>query len=160
MLSYRIRAATIGDAGFLADVVFEATQAQGRVPENFDEQRWREGFSASAMKQIRGELPESTTSVIEVNGERVGRLRITRTADRIELSGIQLLPRMQRHGIGTAIIENLQAQAAEAGIPLDLSVEKDNPGAHRLYERLRFVQVGETDEEYKLRWESGSVAGK
>jgi hypothetical protein len=31
-------------------------------------------------------------------------------------------------------------------------VEKDNPDARRLYDRLGFVQVGETDREFKLRW--------
>jgi ribosomal protein S18 acetylase RimI-like enzyme len=80
-------------------------------------------------------------------------VRITRTAGCIELCGIQLLPGFQRHGIGTAVIEGLKAQAAAAGIPLDLGVEKDNPDARRLYERLGFVRVGETDQEFRLRWE-------
>jgi len=104
------------------------------------------------MEQIRGEIPDSTTSVVEVDDKPVGRLRIARTVECIELCGIRLLPDIQRRGIGTAIIENLKAQAAEAGIPLDLSVEKDNPDARRLYERLGFVQVGETEVEFKLRW--------
>lgn len=103
-------------------------------------------------EQVRGEIPDSTTSVVEIDNERVGRLRIARTADHIELCGIQLLPDIQRHGIGTAIIEDLKAQAAAAGIPLDLGVEKDNPLAGKLYERLGFVQVGETEEEFRLRW--------
>jgi ribosomal protein S18 acetylase RimI-like enzyme len=79
-------------------------------------------------------------------------LRISRTADCIELSGIQLLPGVQRRGIGTAVIEDLKAQATAAGIPLDLDVEKDNPDARKLYERLGFVQVSETETECKLRW--------
>ena len=90
--------------------------------------------------------------MVEVDNERVGRLRIVRTAECIELSGIQLLPGIQRHGIGTAIIEDLKAQAAAAGIPLDLGVEKDNPDARKLYERLGFAQVDETEQEYRLRW--------
>ena len=81
-----------------------------------------------------------------------GRLRVACTDDYIELCGIQLLPAIQRHGIGTAIIEDLKAQAAAARIPLDLGVEKDNPDARKLYERLGFVQVGETEQECKLRW--------
>jgi hypothetical protein len=55
------------------------------------------------MEQIRGEIPDSTTSVVEIDNERVGRLRITRTAHYIELCGIQLLPGVQSHGTGTAI---------------------------------------------------------
>jgi ribosomal protein S18 acetylase RimI-like enzyme len=152
VLSYHIRPATAEDVGFLADVVIEATRAQGRVPNDFDERQWRKGFCEWTMEQVQGKIPASTTSVIEVANERAGRLRITCAADHIELSGIQLLPGIQRHGIGTAIIEDLKAQAATAGLPLDLGVEKDNPDARKLYERLGFFQVGETEDEYKLQW--------
>lgn len=152
MLSYRIRPATADDVGFLVVVVIEATRAQGRIPNDFDEGQWRKDFADWTMEQVRGESPDSATSVIEVENQSVGRLRITRTADYIELSGIQLLPDIQRHGIGSAIIEDLKAQAAAAGISLDLGVEKDNPEARKLYERLGFVQIGETEEEFKLRW--------
>jgi hypothetical protein len=106
VLTYRLRPATDEDVGFLADVVIEATQAQGRLPNDFDERNWRNGFAEWTMEQVRGEIPDSTTSVVEVDNERVGRLRIVRTAECIELSGIQLLPGIQRHGIGTAIIKD------------------------------------------------------
>jgi hypothetical protein len=46
-----------------------------------------------------------------------------------------------------------KARAAALGIPVDLDVEKDNPGARRLYDRPGFVQVGETEQEDRLRWE-------
>jgi GNAT superfamily N-acetyltransferase len=129
VLSYRVRPATTEDSGFLADVVIEATRAQGRLAAGFDEQRWRTDFSARTMDQVRDQSPDETASVVEVNNERIGRVRISRTAECIELCGIQLRPGFQRHGIGTAIIEDLKARAAaaSAGIPLDLDVEKDNP---------------------------------
>jgi ribosomal protein S18 acetylase RimI-like enzyme len=149
---YRIRPATLEDTGFLADVVLMATRAQGRLPEAFDEPAWRRAFTALTRKQICGEVADSTTSVIESGSGPIGRLRITRSTDRIELSGIQLLPHAQGRGIGTAIIEDLKAQAQAAGIPLDIGVEKDNPRARRLYERLGCVQVGEDEQEHKLRW--------
>jgi GNAT superfamily N-acetyltransferase len=149
---YRIRAAGPDDLGFLADVVIEATRAQGRLPSDFNEREWRKRFGEWTAEQIRGELPDNTTSVVEVGNERIGRLRIIRAEEYVELCGIQLLPRMQRRGLGTAIIEDLKAQAAAAGVPLDLAVEKYNPDARRLYERLGFEQIGETDQECKLRW--------
>jgi ribosomal protein S18 acetylase RimI-like enzyme len=150
---YRVRPAAADDVGFLADVVFEATRAQGRLPHGFDERQWREGFTHWTLEQVRNQGPDSSTSVVEVGDERAGRLRITRTAGGIELNGVQLLPRFQRRGIGTAIIEDLKAQAAAAGVPLSLGVEKDNPGARTLYERLGFRPAGEAGEEYKLRWD-------
>jgi ribosomal protein S18 acetylase RimI-like enzyme len=150
--AYRIRPARLDDAGFLADVVLTATRAQGRLPDDLDEAQWRAGFAEWTIGQIGGDLPGSTISVIESDGERAGRLRVARDHGRIELCGIQLLPGVQGRGIGTAIIEQLKAEAAAAGVPLDLGVEKDNPGARRLYDRLGFVQVGEDDDEDKLRW--------
>jgi ribosomal protein S18 acetylase RimI-like enzyme len=150
--AYRIRPATLEDTDFLADVVVTATRAQGRLHGDFDEPAWRRAFTTWTGKQIRGEVPDSTTSVIESGGRRVGRLRVTRRTDRIELSGIQLLPQVQGHGIGTEIIEDLKAEAKAAGIPLDIGVEKDNPRARRLYERLGCVQVAEDEQEHKLRW--------
>jgi GNAT superfamily N-acetyltransferase len=140
------------DVEFLTDVVIEATRAQGRLPADFDEEQWRTGYAKWTSEHVRGETPDSMTSVIELDDERVGRLRVTRTADYIELSGIQLLPRAQGHGIGTAIIEDLKAEATSAQVPLNIGVEKDNADAHRLYERLGLVQVDETEQEYKLQW--------
>jgi len=150
--SYRIRPATAGDVGFLTDVVFTATQAQCRFPDGLDEQEWRAAFAQWTREQLGGEDPDSTTSVIEVGDEPAGRLRIVATAGYLELAGIQLLPGFQGHGIGTAVIEDLKTQAAALGLPVDLDVEKDNPGAHRLYIQLGFTQVGETEQDYKLRW--------
>jgi GNAT superfamily N-acetyltransferase len=153
VLSYHIRSATADDVGFLTDVVIETTRAQGRLPDDFDEQEWRRRFGEWTAEQLRGEISESTTSVVEVDNEQAGRLRVARTSDHIELCGIQLRPAIQRHGIGTAIIEGLKAQAGAVGIPVTLSVERDNPDARKLYERLGFVQIGEDEQEYKLRWD-------
>jgi ribosomal protein S18 acetylase RimI-like enzyme len=143
---YRIRPATVDDVGFLTDVPIAATCAQGRLPADFDEVEWRAGYAEWTIETL------AHTSVIELYGERVGRLRISRTPESIELSGIQLLPEVQNRGIGTAIITDLQAEAATLAVPLDLGVEKDNTNARRLYDRLGFRMVGESGDEDKLRW--------
>ncbi|MCA1842642.1 MAG: GNAT family N-acetyltransferase [Actinobacteria bacterium] len=150
--SYVIRPATPDDVGFLADVVVAATAAQGRVREDFDERAWRKGFESWTRAQVNGEVEGNTTSVIEVGGRLAGRLRVVRRSGGIELAGIQLSPDVQRRGIGTSIIESLQAEARAAEVPLELGVEKDNPHAHRLYTRLGFRPVGETEDEHRLRW--------
>jgi RimJ/RimL family protein N-acetyltransferase len=150
--SYRLRQAVLEDVDFLADVVIAATRAQGRQPDDFAEPEWRKNFAQWTAEQISNEDPHNTTSVIELDGEPVGRLRITRSDERIELSGIQLLPRVQGRGIGTAIINNLKTEAAAAGISVDIGVEKDNPSARRLYERLGCTKIGETEQEHRLQW--------
>src|SRR2546422_885653 len=110
--NYWIRPAKLSDAGFLADVVVDATRAQGRWPADFDEAEFRRRYVSWTEMHVRGEDPRSTTSVIELAGEAVGRLRMVRNGQRIELAGIQLRPRVQGRGIGTAIIDELKSEAA------------------------------------------------
>ncbi|GAA1684446.1 hypothetical protein GCM10009745_31060 [Kribbella yunnanensis] len=147
---HTLRPATLDDVDFLLDVSIEASRDQGRLPAAADEPGWREGYLDLARRQISD--GPSTTSVIELDGRPVGRLRVTREAARIELNGIQLDPSVQGRGIGTAIIRQLQQEAADRGVPLDLGVERDNPNARRLYDRLGFLQYAEDDREDKLRW--------
>ena len=149
---FTVRPAVMSDVEFLTDVAIEATRKQGRLHPEFDKRKFRAGFGEWTEEQIRGDVPHSATSVIEVSGEPAGRLRVIRDVDRIELAGLQLLPHLQGRGIGTRIVEDLKAEAAAGGLSLDIGVEKDNPRARRLYERLGCVQVGEDDEEYFLQW--------
>ena len=147
-----MRPATLSDVGFLVDVVVVATAAQGRWPVNFDEDEFRRSYTSWTEAHIRGVDPNSTTSVIELGGEAVGRLRVVREAQRLELSGIQLYPRVQGRGIGTALVEALKSEAATSGLPLELSVEHDNPRARALYERLGFEKIGQDAKEARFRW--------
>jgi ribosomal protein S18 acetylase RimI-like enzyme len=101
---------------------------------------------------VQGADRSSLTSVIESGGEPIGRLRVERDANRIELNGIQLRPTVQGRGIGTAINAELQREAANANVPLFLNVDHNNPRARALYERLGFVYVGEDGKEARLRW--------
>ncbi len=140
-----VRPATEHDVLFLTDVVVVATRAQGRLPDDFDEPEFRAGFAEWTREQVRGEVEGSETSVIEIEGERAGRLRVVRAPDHHELAGIQLLPAHQGHGIGTHLVEQFLVEARGAGLPARISVEKDNPRARALYERLGFARVDETE---------------
>jgi GNAT superfamily N-acetyltransferase len=148
---YRLRLATVDDVSFLADVVVEATRDQGRLSAGFDERDFRAGFSEWTAQQVADTDGESLTSVIEVDGRRVGRLRVVRTQEHFDLAGIQLVPGEQSRGIGTRIITDLLTEAAVLGLPMTLSVEKDNPKAQALYLRLGFVVTAETDKELVMR---------
>lgn len=150
-----LRQATLDDVEFLTEVVVEATRDQGRLPDDFDEAAFRAGYRGWTEQQLRDPVSGSTTYVVAVGDERVGRLRIVRRDDMIELAGMQLLPRFQSRGIGTAIIDGLKAEALAGGCVLELGVEKDNPRARRLYERLGFVVTAETDDEFRMRWADG-----
>ena len=163
-IGWSIRPATIDDVFALADIVIEATKAQGRWPltSPSDEENWRREYAQWGAEQVTEADPGNALSVIDERGHTVGRLRMVRdmVADqakgaqvrRIELAGLQLRPGSQGHGIGTAVIRGLQDEAARHRVPLELRVEKDNPRARRLYERLGFTHVGEDADEYVMRW--------
>jgi GNAT superfamily N-acetyltransferase len=138
---------------FLREVVITATRDQDRLPAGFDEPGWRAGFAAWSAEQITA---GSGTFVIECDGGPVGRLRLVDSPDCLEVAGLQLLPSAQSSGIGTAVLLRLAADAAPR--PLTLGVEKDNPRARALYERLGFAPDGETETEYRLRRTSWALA--
>lgn len=75
--------------------------------------------------------------IILVNGQQVGRLYVDRGAEEIRLIDIALLPEYRNDGIGSRLLNDLLAEAAQAGKPVRIHVEKFNP-ALRLYERLGF----------------------
>jgi ribosomal protein S18 acetylase RimI-like enzyme len=145
-----LRTATLGDAGFLTEVVIRATLAQGRFPSNINLAEYRAGYEDWTRETVLGGEPYCTLSVIAMDGLPVGRLRVVREAHAITLAGIQLLPEHQNKRIGSTLVTQLQHEAHANGVPLLLSVEKDNPNALRFYRRLGFVTCGESDDAYDL----------
>ena len=146
-----IRPATEADVDFLTDAAMAATEDQGRFPDDLDRAEYRDGFREWTLEQVRDEVPGSTTSVVTAYGVDVGRLRVIRTAELVELAGLQLLPAHQGRGLGTRVIRDLIAEAASSGRGFGLSVETDNPRARALYERLGLVVVGEDGDEHVMR---------
>jgi RimJ/RimL family protein N-acetyltransferase len=146
-----LRPATEADADFLIDAAMTATEDQGRFPADLDRAEYRAGFREWTLEQVRGEVPDSTTSVVAAYGVDVGRLRVVRTDGLVELAGLQLLPAHQGRGLGTRVIRDLMAEAAASGRGFGLSVEKDNSRARALYERLGLVVVGEDGDEHMMR---------
>ncbi|MBD0785760.1 GNAT family N-acetyltransferase [Vibrio sp. Y2-5] len=64
---------------------------------------------------------------------------------------IQLHPNYQNKGIAHRLISGLISKAAASGSTVGLSVVKTNP-AQRLYSRLGFERVGETEFEYLMQY--------
>lgn len=137
-----LRVATGDDVAFLAQVVLLANEERYASREGFDREAFRRGLVDDAADQVAGGPVNSTTYVVESDDQRVGRLRVVRTAAALEIAGLQILPGRQDHGIGTAVVQRVLDEAALTGLPVALEVELDNPGAKRLYLRLGFVDTG------------------
>lgn len=85
--------------------------------------------------------PGAAWGVIEVAGQKAGRLYLHFSAAALHIIDISFLPAFRNQGIGGALLAAVIAQAQGLGAAkVSLQVERHNP-ARRLYERLGFVTV-------------------
>jgi GNAT superfamily N-acetyltransferase len=88
------------------------------------------------------------------DGEEVlGRLFVDRSSEPWLVIDIALLPEHRGKGIGTLLLHQVLAEAAEAGKPVRIYVERFNP-AQRLYARLGFRQIADEGVYLQLEWKA------
>lgn len=92
--------------------------------------------------------------IIEREGRPIGRLYLDRRPDEFRVIDIALLPEERRGGIGGALLEQILEEAALAGKPVRIHVERNNP-ALRLYHRLGFQQVEDQGVYFLMEWQPG-----
>ena|SRR5688572_25241060 len=92
-----------------------------------------------------------TTQIIVYNGQDVGWLLVSESDSEIHLQEIYIQPEHQNLGIGSHLIRLLLVDAERTAKPVKLQVLKVNPKARRLYERLGFQFIGETDRHYLMQ---------
>lgn len=107
----------------------------------------------------RGNYPGATLDVVEVDGERAGRLYVHRGPSDIRIMDIALLPSFRGWGIGTGLLRALLDEAAGSGRKLSIHVEANNP-ASTLYGRLGFRLAGEHGIYLRMEWDPTSGSGE
>jgi ribosomal protein S18 acetylase RimI-like enzyme len=100
----------------------------------------------------RAAYPRARLEIITVDATPVGRLAADRGVDSLHLVDIAVVPERRGQGIGGAVLRALMDEAAAAGMPVTLQVDRDNLAAQRLYHRLGFVATAENDTHFTLRW--------
>jgi ribosomal protein S18 acetylase RimI-like enzyme len=95
--------------------------------------------------------------IILADGQPAGRLYVDRWPREIRIVDIALLPAYRNAGIGTRLLRDLMAEAAQAGKLLSIHVEQFNP-ASRLYTRLGFVKTGESGVYNRMAWTPPATA--
>jgi len=93
----------------------------------------------------------ATFDIILIGDRPAGRLYVERAAEEFRIVDIALLPEFCNRGIGTTLLAGLQSEAAAAGKPLRIHVERFNP-ALRLYERLGFRQIADRGVYLFMEW--------
>jgi len=98
------------------------------------------------------QFPEARYDLVLVDGAAAGRLYLDHRADELRLIDIALLPGFRRRGIGGELMGRVLEEGREAGLPVQIHVEQNNP-AMRLYDRLGFRQVEDQGVYHLMRWE-------
>ena len=88
-------------------------------------------------------------------GQDVGRLYLQREVDYHGVIDITFLPEHRSKGLGSALLRDLMDEAAAAGKPVSIYVEKFNP-AMRLYRRLGFTTEADAGVYDRMRWEAAA----
>ena len=101
----------------------------------------------------RKEFDPSHLQIVTLGGRDIGTIEVVSKDKRILINKLYLLPKYHNRGIGSKLIRDVLDQARTQGLPVRLSVLKVNP-ARRLYERLGFHVVEETDTHWKMEWPS------
>ncbi|MGD2182871.1 GNAT family N-acetyltransferase [Lusitaniella coriacea] len=94
------------------------------------------------------EFREENCYWIVKDGERVGAIRYVENEQAIYITIIEIEPEFQSRGIGKKVIEDLYKKSKK---DLELQVFKINSRAKSFYEKLGFIQYGETDCHFKMR---------
>lgn len=137
------RQATKADHDFLWDVKIAAEKQYVQRVFGWDEKVQRDYFER--------DFNPASTQIIQADGKDAGMLKVVERAAHLVLSHIELLPEFQMRGIGAQMIQRLIARAEASRKPIKLRVMKVNP-SKRLYERLGFQGVGETETHYLMEW--------
>ncbi|MEM8783109.1 MAG: N-acetyltransferase [Planctomycetota bacterium] len=111
----------------------------------WDEERHTRHFNAC--------LERGAISAIELDGIRVGMIQLSEQADAVEICEIQIHPSHQSRGIGTRLIQDTMAQTHAERKKVRLSAGLQNLRAVKLYRRLGFVEVAQTETHYHMESE-------
>jgi ribosomal protein S18 acetylase RimI-like enzyme len=102
--------------------------------------------------------PEADWLMTMRENENVGRLYLERLPSQHRIIDIAFLPEYRGRGLGEALLRDLLDEAAAAGKPVSIHVEKLNP-AMRLYRRLGFVTEEDKGIYDLMRWTATPPSG-
>ncbi len=103
----------------------------------------------------REHFPDCSFQLIELAGERIGRLYLHRREDEFRIVDIALLPEHRGRGIGRRLMQRILDEAGEQGLPVRIHVEQYNP-ALQLYKQLGFRHLGEVGVYFFMEWSPGT----
>ena len=147
---YQLQPCVADDFEALLALRLAAMQPSLQAIGRFDPERARARLAASYQPAI--------THWIVQGGQRVGFVACRPLADCHYLDHLYVVPGLQGQGIGGAVLQQLQAQAAHAGLPLCLGALRGS-AANLFYQRHGFVPTHEEAWDIYYRWPATAGVG-
>ena len=135
------RAAVDADEPFLRALYASTRPEVSGWPDDF-----RDAFLAQqfdAQRRGWGQMfPGSRHDILLVGGSAVGRLWVHWTGNECLIVDIALVPEHRRRGVGTAVVDEVLAEADRTGVPVRAHVERANVASLAFWLRFGFREVG------------------
>jgi ribosomal protein S18 acetylase RimI-like enzyme len=110
---------------------------------------WSESWQQS---NFRRDFETSSTSVVQVAGRTVGSVQTDKEPKRLYIRNMAVHPDVQGPRIGSRLIRQLQREAKDEGLPVELVIFRTNLRASEFYKRLGFKTTGRTDAFLEMSW--------
>ena len=110
-----------------------------------------------ASQNYRISFPDAEFQIVLLDQVNAGRLIVHRSREELRIVDIALLPDYRNAGVGSALLQRIFGEAAAGKKPLRLSVVKGNR-AERLYRRLGFEKIGESELRLEMEWRAPAPA--
>jgi GNAT superfamily N-acetyltransferase len=137
-----LRAACNADFAFARGVYFETMRWIIERLFGWDQAREEKNFAQFfKLDEVR---------IITADARDVGWIQEQVDGTSINLGSFYLMPVMQRHGIGTQVLQTLLAQARSQSKVITLAVVKINP-ARQFYEKHGFRIINEDEHKFYMR---------
>jgi ribosomal protein S18 acetylase RimI-like enzyme len=148
-----LRDALPEDESFLFEV-YASTRAQEMAFVPWDDEQRKSFLTMQFVAQhsyYREQFPDANYSVILRDDSPVGRFYVLREKREIRILDITVLPEHRNEGIGTSLMQDLLAEAAQAEKKVQIYVETFNPSL-RFFERLGFKSIAEEGINFLMEW--------
>jgi ribosomal protein S18 acetylase RimI-like enzyme len=154
MSTLAVRPALPQDEIFLYDL-YSAIRgpefALAPIPAAQKEQLIRMQFRAQ-ISEYAQMYPNSCYHLVLLDSKPAGRLWVAPGNGELQLVDIAVHPNLQGKGIGTALVQRVQQEAAKARLPIRCCVFRFNTGSLRFHQRLGFSILREDQTHYHLEW--------
>ncbi|NIP92247.1 MAG: GNAT family N-acetyltransferase [Akkermansiaceae bacterium] len=127
-----------------------------RAYEDLFEATWGGWDEARHSRQFSESMRRGHISIIEIGGRRVGMIQLLAHTDAVEVAEIQIDPSHQDRGVGTRVLLDVISDASARGRDVRLSVALTNRKAIKLYERLGFSSVEQSETHCHMRYPAAS----